>query len=265
MQLLKFVPVAAAVLTLAACSSVNTKLVHDTVLPEYSPAANMGDVLDVWAACKKGTQKWTEIKEDGNPVVVQFECSAQDLLDLNNTILENSRTIKRMRELFEFDDIKYRAQFVVKSDGSGFDLGGQYNDYVWQDGKKTGHAIDTEKDKYTDGYKDDAFDVTEIMPWTEQVDGSFLRKVRKVCQYCGFSEEVEERKQPESTPSYTEPEAYPDYSETSAPTPTPTPTPVPAPDSDVAPKTGGNDGAAWVLALLAAGTAAFAMRKRARG
>ncbi len=43
---------------------------------------------------------------------------------------------------------------------------------VWQDGKKTGHAIDTEKDKYTDGYKDDAFDVTEIMPWTEQVDGS---------------------------------------------------------------------------------------------
>ena len=69
MQLLKFVPVAAAVLTLAACSSVNTKLVHDTVLPEYSPAANMGDVLDVWAACKKGTQKWTEIKEDGNDYV----------------------------------------------------------------------------------------------------------------------------------------------------------------------------------------------------
>ena len=116
--------------------AVNTKLVHDTVLPEYSPAANMGDVLDVWAACKKGTQKWTEIKEDGKPVVVQFECSAQDLLDLNNTILENSRTIKRMRELFEFDDIKYRAQFVVKSNGSGFDLGGQYNDYVWKDGKK---------------------------------------------------------------------------------------------------------------------------------
>lgn len=41
-----------------------------------------------------------------------------------------------MRELFEFDDIKYRAQFVVKSDSSGFDLGGQYNDYVWKDGKK---------------------------------------------------------------------------------------------------------------------------------
>ena len=52
-------------------------------------------MLDVWAACKKGTQKWTEIKEDGKPVVVQFECSAQDLLDLNNTILENIRIGKK--------------------------------------------------------------------------------------------------------------------------------------------------------------------------
>lgn len=159
-------------------------------------------------------------------------------------------------KLFEFKNATNNSgRTIVSIDGK----------VVWQDGKKTGHAIDTANDKYTDGYKDDAFDVTETMPWTEQADGSFLRKVRKVCQYCGFSEEVEERKQPEPTPSYTEPEAYPDYSETSAPTPTPTPTPVPAPDSDVAPKTGGNDGAAWVLALLAAGTAAFAMRKRARG
>ena len=159
-------------------------------------------------------------------------------------------------KLFEFKNATNNSgRTIVSIDGK----------VVWQDGKKTGHAIDTANDKYTDGYKDDAFDVTETMPWTEQADGSFLHKVRKVCQYCGFSEEVEERKQPEPTPSYTEPEAYPDYSETSAPTPTPTPTPVPAPDSDVAPKTGGNDGAAWVLALLAAGTAAFAMRKRARG
>ena len=155
-------------------------------------------------------------------------------------------------KLFEFkNEANNTGHTIVSIDGT----------VVWQDGKKTGHAIDTENDKYTDGYKDDAFDVTVIKPWTEQADGSFLRKVRKVCQYCGFSEEVEERKQPEPTPGYTEPDAYPDYSETSAPTPTP----VPAPDSDVAPKTGGNDGAAWVLALLAAGTAAFAMRKRARG
>lgn len=155
-------------------------------------------------------------------------------------------------KLFEFKNATNNSgRTIVSIDGK----------VVWQDGEKTGHAIDTANDKYTDGYKDDAFDVTETMPWTEQADGSFLRKVRKVCQYCGFSEEVEERKQPEPTPGYTEPEAYPDYSETIAPTPTP----VPAPDSDVAPKTGVNDSAVWVLALLAAGTAAFAMRRRARG
>ena len=174
----------------------------------------------------------------------------------NNKNGEKAEKDTSCSKLFEFKNATNNSgRTIISIDGK----------VVWQDGKKTGHAIDTENDKYTDGYKDDAFDVTETMPWTEQADGSFLRKVRKVCQYCGFSEEVEERKQPEPTPSYTEPEAYPDYSETIAPTPTPTPTPVPAPDSDVAPKTGGNDGAAWVLALLAAGTAAFAMRKRARG
>ncbi len=170
----------------------------------------------------------------------------------NNKNKEKAEKDISCSKLFEFKNATNNSgRTIVSIDGK----------VVWQDGKKTGHAIDTENDKYTDGYKDDAFDVTETMPWTEQADGSFLRKVRKVCQYCGFSEEVEERKQPEPTPGYTEPDAYPDYSETSAPTPTP----VPAPDSDVAPKTGGNDGVAWVLALLAAGTAAFAMRKRARG
>ena len=174
----------------------------------------------------------------------------------NNKNGEKAEKDTSCSKLFEFKNATNNSgRTIVSIDGTA----------VWQDGKKTGHAIDTENDKYTDGYKDNAFDVTETMPWTEQADGSFLRKVRKVCQYCGFSEEVEERKQPEPTPGYTEPDAYPDYSETIAPTPTPTPTPVPAPDSDVAPKTGGNDGAAWVLALLAAGTAAFAMRKRARG
>lgn len=136
MRLLKFLPLAGCVLTLAACGCVNTKLVHETVLPEYSPAANMGDVLDVWGACKKGSQKWSEIEQDDHSVVVQFECTAQDLMDLNNLILEKSRTIKKMRALFEFDDIRYRAEFLVKNDNTGFTLGKQYNDYVWKDGKK---------------------------------------------------------------------------------------------------------------------------------
>ena len=110
---------------------------------------------------------------------------------------------------------------------------------VWQDGKKTGHAIDTEKDKYTDGYKDDAFDVTEIMPWTEQVDGSLPAQGEEGLSVLRLQRGSGGEKTARIHSQLPEPEAYPDYSETSAPTPTPTPTPVPAPDSDVAPKTAG--------------------------
>lgn len=135
MRFIKLLCAAAAVGALAACSSVNTKLVHDTVLPEYSPAANMGDVLDVWAACKKGSQKWTETK-DNQSIVVRFECTAQDMLTLNKTVLDNSKTIKRMRHLFEFETIKYRAEFLVNADNTGFTVKGLYNDFVWKDGKR---------------------------------------------------------------------------------------------------------------------------------
>lgn len=141
LHLLKIASVSACVMALSACSSVNTNLVHDTVLVEYSPAANMGDVLDVWEACKKDSQKWSENTRNDGTVVVQFECSAQDLLSLNNTILEKSQTIKKMRSLFEFDDIRYRAEFVMNSDMNGFTVGSQYTDYFWKDGKKASQQI----------------------------------------------------------------------------------------------------------------------------
>ena len=49
---------------------------------------------------------------------------------------------------------------------------------VWQDGKMVGHAIDTDNDKYTDGYKDDEFDIIPIS------DGVYVKK----CKYCGYTE-----------------------------------------------------------------------------
>ena len=55
------------------------------------------------------------------------------------------------------------------------------------------HAIDTANDKYTDGYKDNAFDVTET-EWDQQPDGSYKRTVKRVCKYCGYEETVEETK-----------------------------------------------------------------------
>ena len=58
------------------------------------------------------------------------------------------------------------------------------------------HSVDTANDKYTDGYKDNAFDVTET-PWDQQSDGSYKRTVKRVCKYCGYEEDVVETKRDE--------------------------------------------------------------------
>ena len=74
---------------------------------------------------------------------------------------------------------------------------------VWKDGKMVKHNVDitggsyddgvTEgtANKYTDGYKDNAFTVTET-GWVQQPDGSYKWMVTRVCQYCGYTETVED-------------------------------------------------------------------------
>ena len=86
--------------------------------------------------------------------------------------------------LFGFSNNKNNSgRLVVKMDGVP----------IWQDAKMVSHFIDTANDKYTDGYKDDAFDYT-YGEWVKQEDGSFKRHVKRVCQYCGYAEEYDEIK-----------------------------------------------------------------------
>ena len=89
-------------------------------------------------------------------------------------------------KLFEFNT-KYgkgnSGRTVVSIDGKT----------VWENGKMVSHSVDTANDKYTDGYKDNAFDVTET-DWVQQTDGSYKRTVTRVCKYCGYEETVEETK-----------------------------------------------------------------------
>ena len=49
---------------------------------------------------------------------------------------------------------------------------------VWTGGKMVGHAIDTTNDHYTDGYKDNKFDIITIS------DGIYVKK----CIYCDYAE-----------------------------------------------------------------------------
>ncbi len=64
---------------------------------------------------------------------------------------------------------------------------------VYQNAKILNHSVDTTCDKYTEGYKDNAFDIT-YGEWSEPVDGKISRSVNKVCQYCGYTEETTETK-----------------------------------------------------------------------
>ena len=74
-------------------------------------------------------------------------------------------------KLFEFN-MKYgngnKGKTTVNIDGKT----------VWKNGKKESHAIDTTNDKYTDGYKDNAFDIITTPA------GGYVKK----CRYCGYTE-----------------------------------------------------------------------------
>ena len=74
---------------------------------------------------------------------------------------------------------------------------------VWEDGKMVSHAIDTANDKYTDGYKDNAFDIDSIGEWTLQTGtNTYTRNISRTCRYCGYSEHIIETKQEEYVPPY---------------------------------------------------------------
>ena len=81
---------------------------------------------------------------------------------------------------------------------------------VWANGKMVEHNVDIPggsyddgvaegtANKYTDGYKDNAFTVTET-GWVQQSDGSYKWMVTRVCKYCGYEETVEETKRDDIT------------------------------------------------------------------
>ena len=100
--------------------------------------------------------------------------SVLNIKDANNYYTVNisgTNTVKGLKpnnqtcsRLFQVEDSKA----TVKID----------NITVWENGSMVGHAIDTENDKYTDGYKDNAFEITPV------TTGGYL----KTCKYCGYTE-----------------------------------------------------------------------------
>ena len=110
------------------------------------------------------------IKADG--IKVTDGSHASDAKDTTTgTTVKKTSAQATCSKLFEFN-MKYgngnNKRTTVKIDGKT----------VWTGGRMVRHAIDTQNDKYTDGYKDNAFTVEPNGP------GSF----EVTCDYCGYTE-----------------------------------------------------------------------------
>ena len=132
-----------------------------------------------------GTNKVTGIKADG--ITSTDGSHASPAKDTANGYKTSEQAT--CSKLFEFN-MKYgngnNGKTIVNIDGKT----------VWENGKMVSHAIDTAHDKYTDGYKDNAFTTTEP-DWTfNPQDGKMHRTVTKTCKYCGDKEVTQETKEP---------------------------------------------------------------------
>ena len=118
-----------------------------------------------------GNNTINDIKADG--IQVTGGSHASDAKDTTT-----GKTVKKTSEqatcskLFEFN-MKYgngnNGKTTVNIDGTP----------VWTGGKMLRHAIDTPNDKYTDGYKDNAFEIIK-----DDTTGVYV----KTCKYCGYTE-----------------------------------------------------------------------------
>ena len=109
----------------------------------------------------------------------------------------NGTTCSRM---FGFEGSQNSGRTVVYIEGEkvwekGVRVGSHSQDFTtgsYDDGVAEGTA-----NKYTEGYKDNAFDILEATEWAPQSDGSYKRTVKRVCKYCGYKETVVETKRDE--------------------------------------------------------------------
>ena len=152
----------------ATTINFNNCTVNSTELESLS-VMNINDVrVKSFTINFNGKNKITNIKADGIHETGGSHASAASSTDSNVKKTSEQATCSK---LFEFN-MKYgngnNKRTTVNIDGKT----------VWKDGSMVGHAIDTENDKYTDGYKDNAFTVTP------NDHGSF----DVTCDYCGYKE-----------------------------------------------------------------------------
>ena len=135
--------------------SLSVMNINDTYVPSFTINFN-------------GKNTINGIKADGIQVTDGSHASAAKGTTNGQKTSEQATCSK----LFEFN-MKYgngnNGKTTVNIDGKT----------VWKGGQRVSHAIDTENDKYTDGYKDNAFEIIK-----DDTTGVYV----KTCKYCGYTE-----------------------------------------------------------------------------
>ena len=140
---------------------------------------------------KEETKQALNIHDSGSYYVINF--SGKNVI---NGLSVNDKTCSRLFQVEVVADGYNGNEDAKGNNNQGYTAVKIDGKTVWTNGKMVAHAIDTANDKYTDGYKDNAFDVTET-GWVQQSDGSYKWMVTRVCKYCGYEETVEETKRDE--------------------------------------------------------------------
>ena len=131
-----------------------------------------------------GKTKKTVLKiNDSNMGSCKYIINISGKNTINGEVKRSALTCSRLFGFDEDSPSENSGRTDVSIDGT----------LVYQNAKILNHSVDTVNDKYTDGYKDNAFDIT-YGDWSAPLDGKISRSVHKVCQYCGYTEDSTETK-----------------------------------------------------------------------
>lgn len=172
-----------------------------------------GKIINVYMDGNAGTYNMTVNFKD---CTVNNSAHIKQVLKINDSNMRNCKYILNISgdnkvsgvepnkitcsRLFGFEGSQNSGRTVVYIEGekvweNGARVGSHSQDFTtgsYDDGVAEGTA-----NKYTDGYKDNAFKIKSETDWVLQSDGSYKRKVTRVCKYCGYEETVEETKRDE--------------------------------------------------------------------
>ena len=184
----------------SAGKTINVYRIGDPKAPGYDVIVNFESCTANTTAHKKQVMKIDDSLMYNNKFILKI--SGDNKVNgvepkEGNGVEPNPITCSR---LFGFEGSQNSGRTVVYIEGekvweNGVRVGSHSQDFTtgsYDDGVAEGTA-----NKYTEGYKDNAFKIKSETDWAQQPDGSYKREITRVCKYCGDEETVVETKRDE--------------------------------------------------------------------